>query len=91
MSRVPDFDFELTVSFASITFRQIAAGAFSRPPNHVPQGPYTCGSALPVCRDRSLLTVAIPEHATPSLGVAGSILLSSVVYSNSKSTMSRLA
>jgi hypothetical protein len=28
-------------SLASMTLRQIAAGAFSRPPSHVPQGPYT--------------------------------------------------
>ena len=27
------------LNFAAITFRQIAAGAFSRPPSHVPQGP----------------------------------------------------
>ena len=28
----------LPLSFASITLRQIAAGAFSRPPSHVPLG-----------------------------------------------------
>ena len=29
------------LSLASMTFRQMAAGAFSRPPSHVPHGPYT--------------------------------------------------
>ena len=31
----------LPVSFASMTLRQMAAGAFSRPPSQVPSGPYT--------------------------------------------------
>src|SRR5205823_8275677 len=31
----------LPVTTAAITLRQIAAGAFSRPPSHVPWGPYT--------------------------------------------------
>jgi len=35
----PDFDFLAPPNFAAMTLRQIAAGAFSRPPSKVPCGP----------------------------------------------------
>ena len=44
----------LSLSIASTTFRQIAAGAFSRPPSQVPCGPYTLWKrAMKVLRLRS--------------------------------------
>ena len=42
------------LSLASMTLRQRAAGAFSRPPSHVPNGPYTLWKrAMKVGRPRS--------------------------------------
>jgi len=37
----PDFDLMLAGDLCKATLRQTAAGAFSRPPSHVPCGPYT--------------------------------------------------
>src|SRR5215831_8921076 len=53
----------LPVSLASITFRQIAAGAFSRPPSQVPHGPHVVES-----RHARIKSEIFPEVTAHSLG-----------------------